>query len=269
MHMTSQEILRADLLDLLFDNRNKEYGAYTLRKFYSRRLGIALGVALSVMFLFFMISRIKSSGSLAGQASNEVVVKLIDIPEIKPKAEPPPPPPPPARQSAAPAAAQVKLTSLIKITTTDPPPLPNQDDLASKIISNINTTGPSFPGATATSSGTGGPAIVPDPPPAPKEVLVQREPEFPGGAKAWANFLSRNLRAPEELESGEQKKVIIRFQVAVDGSVTGFEVVQSAGQQYDEEVIRVLRHMPKWLPALVNSQPVTRSFTQPVTFQAE
>ncbi len=269
MHMTSQEILRADLLDLLFDNRNKEYGAYTLRKFYSRRLGIALGVALSAMFLFFMVSRIKSSNSLSDKGSNEVVIQIIDLPRVKEKLpQPPPPPPPVARQAAAPVA-QVKLTDLFKITNTDPPPLPDQNDLLTKAVSNVTTSG--FPSTGGTpSSGTGGPVITPDPPPpAPKEVLVQREPEFPGGAKAWANFLSRNLRAPDELESGEQKKVIIRFQVAVDGSVTGFEVVQSAGRQYDDEVIRVLRHMPKWLPALVNSQPVTRSFTQPVTFQAE
>ena len=54
--MTSNEILKADVLDILFDNRNKQYGAYTLRKNYNSRLGIALGISLStILFVFFLV----------------------------------------------------------------------------------------------------------------------------------------------------------------------------------------------------------------------
>ena len=95
---------------------------------------------------------------------------------------------------------------------------------------------------------------------------VERVPEFPGGMKAWTNFLSNNLETPSQLESGEKKTVMIRFKVATDGSVTGFEVVLSAGSVYDNEVIRVLKKMPKWKPAIQNGHIVATSFTQPVTF---
>ena len=95
---------------------------------------------------------------------------------------------------------------------------------------------------------------------------VEREPQFPGGLEAWLNFLRKNLVAPEELEPGEKKTVSVRFFVSNDGSVTAFEVLQSAGKSFDNEVIRVLKKMPKWKPAIQNGQAVARAFTQPVTF---
>ena len=78
--------------------------------------------------------------------------------------------------------------------------------------------------------------------------------------------MQKNLIAPEELEAGDKKMVAIRFQVSPEGVVTNFEVVQSAGKSFDNEVIRVLRKMPRWKPAIQNGQPVARAFTQPVTF---
>ena len=80
------------------------------------------------------------------------------------------------------------------------------------------------------------------------------------------NFLQRNLNAPSELEPGEKKTVSIRFFVSVDGAITDFEIVQSAGKTFDSEVIRVLKKMPKWRPAIQHGQPIARAFTQPVTF---
>jgi protein TonB len=80
------------------------------------------------------------------------------------------------------------------------------------------------------------------------------------------NFLQRNLNAPSGLEPGEKKTVSIRFFVSVDGEITDFEVIQSAGRAFDNEVIRVLKKMPRWKPAIQNGQPIARAFTQPVTF---
>src|SRR5690606_24460805 len=85
---------------------------------------------------------------------------------------------------------------------------------------------------------------------APVDILLSSEPEFPGGMKAWLKYLQRNLRIPDGLMAGETKTVLIRFKVDADGAVTGFEVLQSAGTEYDEEVMRVLKKMPKWKPAL-------------------
>jgi protein TonB len=96
--------------------------------------------------------------------------------------------------------------------------------------------------------------------------MIRREPEFPGGTKAWLDFLNRHLTVPGDLEEGETITVMIRFEVGVDGTVKNFEVVQSGGKRFDSEVIRVLKKMPKWKPAIMDNVPVARYFTQPVTF---
>jgi protein TonB len=100
----------------------------------------------------------------------------------------------------------------------------------------------------------------------PTEVIPDKQPQFPGGIQAWQAFLSKHLHAPQDLEEGEKRTVLIRFHVAADGSIADFQVLQSAGSVFDNEVIRVLKKMPKWTPASKAGQPVSVSFTQPVTF---
>jgi protein TonB len=262
--MTSHEILRADLLDIVFDNRNKEYGAYTLRKFYNNRLGIALGGALGSLLLVFGLSRLSSTHEAVVTNNEGVIVKTVVLPAEKLPVEKPKLPK--ATQAAQPTT-QKAISNHFKLVNHDPLPLPDMDDLNKLPLASVASVGPGGPGPIVphepvTGTVVTGPPATATPPPA----LVQREPEFPGGSKAWLDFLRRNLRAPGELEAGEKKTVLIRFLVSAEGVVTGFEVMQSGGSDYDEEVMRVLRRMPKWKPALVNSQPVSRSFTQPVTF---
>jgi periplasmic protein TonB len=259
--MTSNEILKADMLDILFDNRNKQYGAYALRKTYNNRLGAALGISLStVMFLFFLIPKNKSSTIIDGDRG-QVELRTIQIPNETKKIIPPP-----VKRIVQPVFRQKQFTSLIMVNkkTVDPPP--DIRDLTTSIISNKTVDG-QIPDNAA-------PAINQSVPVATekqektvaKEMPVQREPEFPGGQQAWLNFLQKYLIAPEELEAGEKKMVAIRFSVSEEGVVTNFQVIQSAGASYDNEVIRVLKKMPKWKPAIQNGQPVARAFTQPVTF---
>jgi protein TonB len=84
--------------------------------------------------------------------------------------------------------------------------------------------------------------------------------------QAWISFLQTHLQAPQDLEPGEKRTVQVRFHVAEDGSITNFHVLQSAGSAFDNEVIRVLKKMPKWTPAVKAGLPVSVGFTQPVTF---
>jgi protein TonB len=89
---------------------------------------------------------------------------------------------------------------------------------------------------------------------------------FPGGTDAMARFLKINLICPEELDNGDKKQVIVRFVVNTDGSISDLKIMQSAGNMYDLEVIRVLKLMPKWTPQFKNGVPVTESIMQPITF---
>jgi protein TonB len=88
----------------------------------------------------------------------------------------------------------------------------------------------------------------------------------PGGKEAFAKFLMKNLNAPGELAAGEKKIVLVRFMVGADGTILKTEILQSDGENYSKEVIRVLGKMPKWIPAVQNGTKLATWFTQPVSF---
>jgi periplasmic protein TonB len=261
--MTSNEILKADVLDILFDHRNKQYGAYVLRKHYNSRLGLALGISLSSVLLFFFLARLdRSSGPVIYDDKKEVVV----IDRVVPPGIKKPDPIIPKQTTPPPAVKERNFVNLIiKEDDLVKNPMTTQNDLINSLISNRNIEGPAANSIPIIKE-----AVVEKTPAKeevnPTERLPSREPEFPGGQTAWINFLQKNLIAPSELEAGEKKTVSIRFFVSVDGEITDFEVVQSAGRVFDNEVIRVLRKMPKWKPAIQNGQAIARAFTQPVTF---
>ncbi len=94
--MEAKQFLKADLLDILFEGRNKEYGAYDLRKTYNRRISIALIVTVVVMAVLFLGSVLAKNLSSTDDAV-EMKVKDLALEQIQPK-EPPPPPPPPGEQ---------------------------------------------------------------------------------------------------------------------------------------------------------------------------
>ena len=263
--MTSNEILKASMLDILFDNRNKQYGAYTLRKQYASRLGIALSIALSTILLLLLL--IKPGDSIATQHDDkpEVIVHTLRIPKI-----PQPPLPPPNKPAAPKPVAERSFAENIKMVDQLNPEKEMKPivDIQGMAIGTNNVDGTIVPEIQVVTKPDGGA----DQSAGKNEkddgrfVPLERSPEFPGGTQAWANFLNRYLQTPADLEPGEKKTVLINFLVDTDGSVTGFKVVQSGGTAFDNEVIRVLRKMPKWKPAMQNGHAVAVPFTQPVTF---
>lgn len=269
--MTSNEILKADVLDIIFDNRNKQYGAYALRKNYNFRMGLALALAISSMALVFLLINPSSSLDTSSKpAKTEYEVLAIQLPEEEPQLETPPPPVRPAQQTPV---AQQKFIDNFRITNNQVvDPGPTHIDLAKTAIGGSTTDGPEAPHVFVVppdnKPGDGGNTPAPVQPETPFVVREQAA-HFPGGMDAWLNFLRKHLETPESMEAGEKRTVVIRFQVSAEGAVTGFEVVQSAGSMFDKEVIRVLKKMPKWMPAIQNGHAVSVSFTQPVTFVAE
>ena len=266
--MTSHEILKADVLDILFDNRNKMYGAYELRKHYNNRMGIALGLMLSVVlgFVFFLdVSRAKQPVTINPFEGN--VVELITLPN-----EPVQPEEPVRQQAAAPLVRQKNFTDRIEIVSNHTEAdMPSQDELIDAVISNHNVDGPPLtdqlqpPVANSIGNQAGNE-------PEKKQAVtfggVSKAAEFPGGQSAWTAFLNKYLRTPDDLPAGEKRTVLVRFTVSAEGNISNFEIVQSGGNAFDNEVIRVLKKMPKWKPAFQNGLNVSVIFTQPVTFMA-
>ncbi len=274
--MTNKEILRSDILDILFEKRNKAYGAYALRRGYDKRLLLSLGLAMSVILVFILIKGLGNSTSMTSPAENKKhLVELTEVilPEVKPREPEKPKEIIKAKEQPKPIVkvAREKFTSKIEIKPDKlvKDPVPPVTSLGDKEISDKKETGipaTSVPITTKAPevTGTGTTTVVTEPVSVFKP--VERNPEFPGGPEALSRFLSSNLKTPEDLNDGEKKTVLIRFKVDKDGSVNTFEIVTSGGGEFDREVVRVCKKMPRWMPALQNGMNVPVSYVLPVTF---
>jgi protein TonB len=91
-------------------------------------------------------------------------------------------------------------------------------------------------------------------------------PEFPGGKEALIRFLQKNLQQPNDFEEGQKVTVIASFVVDKDGSITGINITQHGRNDLDNEVVRVIKKMPRWKPGLQNGRSVAVYYKVPVTF---
>ena len=276
MSIAKFDLYNAEWLDLVFDHRNKEYGAYDLRKNYGRTMSKAIGLSFIAVALFIVASfvfRVKQ-GPVINEKRTEVDVKDYKIePPVEPKlkkVDPPKSVDPPA------PAVQVKTTAIPTIVrpdddvrTTDPPvidkiegpigpatvdgPKSGTDNLMDK--GNANQGGGS--GVPSVDNGihsTGEPL----------EVM----PEPVGGAAAWAKFLQKNLRFPAiAQEQSVSGRVILSFIIEKDGSLSNIKVERGAGYGFDEEALRVLKLAKAWKPGIQNGQPVRVRYNIPINFQ--
>ena len=270
--MTNKEILQSDLLDIIFENRNKVYGAYSIRRGYNNRMLTALGAGMSVILLLIFINGLSNkeeSTFVVPIDKKEITVREVEILKEKPK-QLEKPKEIIKQKTVAPKVAAVKFTT---------PPQIKEDnkvkdrmvaiaDMGDKKISDkpaegikdIGIVKPMVKPAIEPGNGTGTEPKQPD------FIVQEREPEFPGGAEALKRFLGKNLSTPDELSAGEKKVVQIKFKVDKDGSVTSFEIVTSGGGDFDREVVRVCKKMPKWTPAIQNGINIPVSYVLPVTF---
>jgi protein TonB len=264
--MTSKEILQASLADILFENRNKSYGAYVLRKDYNRRLGMSLFISMFSAFILFLISIFKNNASSVGinKSPDDVLWKVYNLPqEIKP----------PAIKFSQEKSKAIKNISRIQIVPDDvPSDMPAQHDLTEATPGSKSGDGPP-------SSNTGD-QLLPEKETTADVMVSQNDmnnpfipeeqpPLFPGGIAEWLKFLRNNLRSPADLGDEQQRIVRVRFWIDADGIASRFEIVQSGGSAFDKEVIRVMKKMPRWQPAVQNNRKVAVSYIQPIIFMTE
>ena len=256
--MTNNEILHADLLDILFENRNKAYGAYALRKNYNHRLQWALGISLSLVFLLLIIQNYGTVETISKGPRPDLTLTPVNL--SQPKAPDPPKP------KAEPSRKQIVYTDQIKIDPRETE-MPDHNEMITADISDKTVEGKASTDTVQTkdqnTKETEGDKKSND-----KEEVhpTNFDAQFPGGKEAFAKFLTKYLVTPGELEAGERKTVLVRFMVDADGTISKTEVLQSDGEDYSREVKRVLAKMPKWIPAMQNGTKVATWFTQPVSF---
>ncbi|MBN8858480.1 MAG: TonB family protein [Sphingobacteriales bacterium] len=267
--MKPENILQSDLLDILFENRNKAYGAYYIRRHYQGYLWKAMVIALGMIALIIFIARIQKQEKppLSFTISSPVAVQPVPIADIL---FPPPLQKPVARNTAA-----TEKWSTLKIVPPDAPveqPVPDIADLTDEKISVTTTKG--VPGdITAPEENTGPTATggiaapsIPEVHTAPYDnSAVDESAEFPGGLKAMLRFLQRNLQNPEK-EMAAPVRVRVQFIVDETGTVGNFKIIQSGGEIFDREVLQTLKKMPRWKPAVKNGRQVPVYFVQPITF---
>lgn len=101
-------------------------------------------------------------------------------------------------------------------------------------------------------------------------VAVEQPAEFKGGQAAMMKWLSNNIRYPDAAQQNNiQGRVIVKFVVEKDGSISGVTVVRGVDKDLDQEAVRVVKKMPKWQPGKNNGQPVRSYFNLPVTFKLQ
>ncbi len=273
--MEVNKILNADILDIIFEGRNKEYGAYDLRKTYNKRLVRAIGgtvILIVLLFLGYIISNL--NGGPKKQTMVVEDVQLEDVKEEK-KNEPPPPPPP---KVEPPKVEMAKFTPPKIVPDKEVKPEekpPEQEKLDDTKIGTVNQEGVKDEGIAAPPVSDAGKGVVE----APKDnedydktfTKVEIESEFPGGAAAWLRYLNKNLRYPDDAVNNEiQGTVIVQFIVDKEGNVSDVQAISGPDNGgLREEAVRVIKKSGRWTPAVQNGRQVKSYKKQPIVFKLE
>ena len=278
--MDANKILSTELIDLVFEGRNKNYGAYELRKDYNKRLRNALILTASLALLILLASFISSLD--LGQKKGAVDIKEVQLEEIK-QDEPEPPPPPPPKPPEPPKVEMAKFTppKVVKdeeVKEEEKPP--EIEKLEETKIGTVNQEGIKDEGIVAPPIEAGG--VVE----APKEddydkvfQKVEIDAEFPGGTSAWTRYVSREIeRNIDQLQDdGRSGTVVVLFIVDKEGVVSevramacseaGVAKCLGPGTKLADIAIAAIKKGPKWKPAVQNGRQVKAYRRQPVTFQ--
>lgn len=271
----------SDFLDILFDGRNKDYGAYDLRRSQDRRVRNAI-IGTASIAIVIIGGYVLSNRLVAADMHTRIeVIPPIKITELHTDVEKPPvvTPPPPARAaSALPAVSSVTYTPPV-ITREEVRPedeAPRIADIGKKSVSTTTTTGDDISGVDAPllTGGTGGPGgnVVEGPKGLDRSVpvtFVEQMPSFPGGEAALAKFLSNNIRYPHMAANNDiEGRVFVQFIVDYEGNIKDVKTIGAVkGGGLEEEAIRLVKLMPKWKPGKQNGQAVSVFFNLPVVFQ--
>lgn len=270
--MEINNILGASLIDIIFEGRNKNYGAYELRKKYNSRLYSAIIGTIAFTALVVFASFISSG------FDNKMIIEKFDIPdvtigEVDPPAVTPPPPPPPPVQQQPRIATSIFTNPLIVNQEIEPDEaMKDQDVLAETKIGTFNADGDKFSDIVAPPIDEPKTGVITGPTVDDGDktyIDVQIQAKFPGGDEAWRKYISREIeRYMDELqEEGKAGSCTVQFVVDKDGTISEVEALTMKGSKLAEIAVNAIRKGPKWSPAENNGKKVKAYRKQPVTFQ--
>ncbi|GEM54663.1 energy transducer TonB [Flavobacterium branchiophilum] len=261
------DLFKKQWLDVVFEGRNKSYGAYDLRTKSPKTTAIAL-LCGAALFSFAVAAPGLLGDLFDGLAKEDDTIdqKITTVklpPKEKPKeALPPPPPPPPPVQD------QVKFVkpevAKAEEVTENPPKI---EEIKNKQTGAETIKGDPDAPITIEAPGNGDTKVVEAEP----EILynsagIEVKPDFPGGIEKFYKFVGNNFQVPDE--EGLKGKVYVSFVVEKDGSLTDIKVLRDIGFGTGAEAIRVLKKCPKWAPGEQNGKKVRCTYQLPISIQA-
>ncbi|QJD97653.1 energy transducer TonB [Mucilaginibacter robiniae] len=282
MDIVKFDLYKREWLDLVFADKNKNYGAYDLRVHYGDNMLKALaatmvGITVAAVSLSIVFKHKTVDKDIQTVVTITPYISRPEIKKEKPKEavinheHPPKSIIKPATAQAAPNVA-VKAFKVPLVTndpvTNEPPTI---SELKDKVIGQVDNAGDGkatvqntttgTPGVTTTTTGTGTETADNTP----YEINgVDVLPEPIGGSDAWSKFLQRNLRYPDTENQG---RVLVSFVVEKDGHLTDINILKGVATELDAEALRVLKKAPAWKPGMQNGRPVRVKFTVPIVFQ--
>ncbi len=268
MLISKFDLYKPEWLELVFENRNKEYGAYELRQHNGRTMAMAMGITFFVVGSLGAASIISSKGPIHHDRGIVVTVqppptivippKKVVPPEVKPLKSLPPATPPATTKF-------VQMRVVVDPVAAEPPKI---DELANSAIGPETVKGPTSVSTNVMPVETPGN----DGPTEDNTIhnvgFVDVMPEPVGGQNAWNKFLSKNLRFPPAAqEEGVSGRAIMSFVIEKDGTLSNITVERAGGHGFDEEAVRVLKLAKAWKPGIQNGQPVRVKYMIPINFQ--
>jgi periplasmic protein TonB len=243
--------------DIVFEIRNKEYGAYSLRKKYSRNLLISLLIGIFILGTAVITPYINAK-AVEGKkrAERQVEIKMENLNTPTEQVAPPPPPPPPP----ADVVQQVRYVPPVVVDSVKPDEnvkLMSADQANTEVKNDVVEEAPQQAKEEVQE-------VEAEPEPF---VVVEEMPMFPGGEVALLTYLSEHTNYPEVAkENNIQGRVIVRFCVTSKGGVNQVSVLKGVDPELDKEAIRVVGTLPTFKPGKQGGKPVPVWFSVPITF---
>lgn len=271
--MEDAKWLKNSMDDIVFEGRNKAYGAFHLRRLYDKHMTRAMIVGM--LFFLLVVSSPQIISMIKGfmpDKQDDLVMKEVTLAEPPPIDPKKPPPPPPPKVDPPPIKDQIKFVPPVvkkdeEVKEEEPPP-PTVEEIKDKEIATETKEGEEG-GVDASLLGDepSAPPVLEEPKEEEPFAYVEQMPTFPNGTEAMYKYIYDKIKYPAiARENGISGQVIVQFVVSKEGEIQKAKVVRGIGGGCNEEALRVVNGMPRWKPGMHNGRAVPVTFTLPIKF---
>lgn len=271
--MAKIDLTSREWCELVFEGKNKAYGAYEMRQTSPSRHNKALVIVVIFILIAFSLPFLLKA--VANQEDKETMTEVtsfadLDTPEEEPEQQelkkPDLPPPPPLKSTIKFTPPVIKKDEEVR----------EEDEMKTQEDLNLNKTAISIADIKGTDDIHGKDIadireVVKEPVEEKKQEIyhtVEQMPQFPGGETELLKYIRDNLQYPQAaLENNIQGRVIVQFVVGKDGKVTNVQILKGVDRLCDQEAVRVIESMPQWIPGKHNGVAVPVYYRVPVTFK--